>query len=95
MGSWLALIAIIAVVVLLGTAGANAIMFKTLYPSYARSRAARGKPASRLRFLLTHGSILDPVDFLEARHRPGFGRSSILAGLIIVSMLVLLWTGAS
>lgn len=94
MGILLAIIVIVAIV-LLATVAANAIMFNRLYPSYVQSRSSRGKQTSKLRFLLTHGSILDPSDFLEARSRPGFVLSSILAATLTIFMLVALWVRAS
>ncbi len=91
---FLAIIVIVATV-LLATVAANATMFKTFYPGYARSRSFRGKQTSKLLFLLTHGSILDPVNFLEARSRPGLALSSTLTGILTTFMLVALWVWAS
>ncbi|MTE02103.1 hypothetical protein GIY56_17575 [Paracoccus sp. YIM 132242] len=86
----LTVIAIVVIIYMLGEAAAKAIFWKKHYPAYVRSRASRGKRSSKIHFLLTYGSILDPGDWLEARRRPGFILMSLVSAVLSFSMILAL-----
>ncbi len=90
MGSLLAIIAIVAIVYNLSAAAATALFFRAHYPAYVRSRVSRGKRPSKIHFIITYGSILDPGDWLEARQRPGYGLRALASAAFVFTIFMAL-----